>query len=316
MSPKTRRLLLNLARVAISAGLLAWVITRAGPGQLAQVIRTIDLRLYALAISLSLIGIVVRAYRWLTLLNAVGARLSFRRTLYLYFVGAFFNAFLPTGFGGDVVRVLEVGPGATSEQAAGTALVDRLTGFIVLFVLALTALPFSARLLPPSLALLIAALAGGVALGSALLFEGRLLRRVTARFPRALSLAGEAWLGKTYSVITACGRKALLGALFWSLVFNLIQIWANVLVARALGIGVSEWMFFLVVPVATAALLLPTTISGLGVREAIFVTVFGQVGVSAARATALSFGSYSLDLAAGAVGGLIYLGKGLLDLRQ
>jgi uncharacterized membrane protein YbhN (UPF0104 family) len=313
--PKQRQFLFNLARIVISAGLLAWIIRGAGLAQLLEVARGADWRLYGLASALALVGIFIRALRWQALLNAVGARVPFGRTLYLYFVGAFFNTFLPTGFGGDVVRVLEVGPGATSAQAAGTALVDRLTGFMVLFALALVSLPFSYRLLPPGTALAIALVAAGVLLGSALLFEGRLLRRLTGWLPRSLSLAGDAWIGKTYAVITACGRRGVTAALLLSLWFNVQLIVENVLVARALGVDVSPWVFFMFVPITTAALLVPISISGFGVREGIYVALFGQLGVDPALAVALSLGSYSLDFAAGLVGGVIYFAAGVLGLR-
>ena len=312
---KQRQLLFNLARIVISVVLLAWVLRGTGLGELLTVARQADWRLYALAAGLALVGIVIRALRWQALLNAVGARVPFRRTLYLYFAGAFFNTFLPTGFGGDVVRVLEIGPGATSQQAAGTALVDRLTGFIVLFALALVALPFAYRLLPPGTAGVIALVAAGVLGASALLFEGRLLRRLTGRLPRALSLAGDAWIGKTYAVITACGRRGVTRALLFSLWFNLQLMVENVLVARALGVDVSPWVFFLFVPITTAALLAPISIAGFGVREGLYVTLFGQLGVDPPLAVALSLGSYSLDILCGLVGGVIYFGAGVLGLR-
>ena len=315
MKPKQRQLLFNLARIIISAGLLVWIIRGAGLTQLLAVARGADWRLYGLAAGLALLGIVIRALRWQALLNAVGARVPFRRTLYLYFVGAFFNTFLPTGFGGDVVRVLEIGAGATSQQAAGTALVDRLTGFIVLFALALVTLPFSYRLLPPGTALPIALVAAGVLLASALLFEGRLLRRLTGWLPRSVSLAGDAWIGKTYAVITACGRRGVAAALLFSLWFNLQLIVENVLVARALGVDVSPWVFFMFVPITTAALLAPISISGFGVREGVYVTLFGQLGVAPALAVALSLATYSLDIVAGLTGGVIYFGAGVLGLR-
>ena len=315
LSPKTRQVILNLIRIGISAALLGWIVARAGLHHLLKTMRHADVRPYLLALLITVLGLVLRAYRWQILLNAVGARVPFRRSVYLYFVGAFFNAFLPTGFGGDVVRVLEIGEGATSQQAAGTVLVDRLTGFVVLFLLALCALPFSAGLLPPALAWLIAILAGAIVVGSVLLFEGRLLRRVTAHFPCALSLAGDAWIGRTYDVITACGNRALLGALGVSVLYNLSMIWSNVLIAQALRLNISPWIFFLFTPIAAATLLVPISISGLGVREGIYVTLFGQLGLTAAQSLSLSLATYSLDLVSGLVGGLVYLAAGLVGLR-
>jgi uncharacterized membrane protein YbhN (UPF0104 family) len=315
MHPKTRSLLLNLARILISVGLMAWVISRAGLDKLIVSIRTADPRPYALAVGLAFVGILLRAVRWRILLNAVNAKIPFRRLAYLYFVGAFFNAFLPTGFGGDVVRVLEIGEGASSTQAAGTTVVDRLTGFIVLFWLALLALPFGANLLPPATVLMIALLSAGVTLGSALLFEGRILRWITAHFPRSLSLTGDAWLGRTYGVITACGWRAIAGALGVSAIFNIMMNFAGLLIARAFGMDVTPWTLFLFIPVATAALLVPISISGLGVREGIFVTLFAQVGIADSKAVAFSLAWYSLDFAMALVGGVVYLAAGVMGLR-
>ena len=335
-----RRTLLNIARVLISAGLLAWVISRSGLEDLIEAARDANLALLAEAYALAIAGMFMRTYRWLILLKAAGATVSAWRALYLYFVGGFFNVFLPTGLGGDVLRVLEIGPGASSEQAAATVLVDRLTGFVVLFVMALAALPFSASLLPRGTAILVGLLAGAVCLGALLLFEGRLLRRLTAWMPDPISLASEGWLGRTYAVITggtgtggagtrpaattgtgagtgpAATSRAIWGALGVSTVYNLSVIWASVLVARAFGLQVSAWHFLSFTPIAVVALLVPISIGGLGVREGIYVTLFGQVGLSAAQATVLSLGVYSLDVFTGLLGGMIYLLAGVLGLRK
>lgn len=332
LSPQLRQTLLNVLRLAISVTLLAVVLRQIDFARLAESARQADLRLYGLALGLGLVGILLRAARWKTLLDAVGARnaagapVPFPRLVYLYFIGAFFNAFLPTGFGGDVVRVLEFGSGTDSAKAAGTTIVDRLTGFIVLFVLALAALPLAWALVPPGVLALIGGLGAAVLVGSLLLFEGRWLRTImafiTTRLPgplsglgRALSLEGEGWLARTFAVITACGRAGLLRALGVSLAFNLVLLLAAWLIAQALSLPLSPATLFVFVPLATASLLLPISVSGLGVREGIYVLLFGQVGISTENALAFSFAYYSLDLLNGLAGGLLYLLGNLRRLR-
>jgi hypothetical protein len=81
-------------------------------------------------------------------------------------------------------------------------------------------------------------------------------------------------------------------------------------------VAVSAWVFFMVVPLATAVLLVPISISGFGVREGLYVAVFGQLGVGAALALALSLATYSLDFSTGLAGGVIYFAAGLLGLRR
>ncbi len=322
-SPAHRQALLNFLRIGVSVTLLVVVLAQINLARLAQTLSEADPRLYAAALGLGLIGVALRAWRWKVLLDAVGARVPYGRLLYLYFVGAFFNAFLPTGFGGDVVRVLEFGPGADKATAAGTTIVDRLTGFIMLFALALVALPFALDLVPGWLLALIGAMAAAVLVGSLFLFEGNILQRVTgaltARLPgrlQALSLSGDGWLARMYAVITACGRGALLRALGVSLVFNSVLLSAAWLLAGAFRLEVTLPTLLVCVPVATASLLLPISVSGLGVREGIYVLLFAQVGVGQEQALAFSFAYYSIDLFAGLLGGLIYLLAGLIRLRR
>ncbi len=72
-----------------------------------------------------------------------------RRLLYLYYVGNFFNTFLPSGFGGDAVKMYELARySRRGSESVGTVLVDRLTGIIVLFVMGLVVWPFVYRDLP------------------------------------------------------------------------------------------------------------------------------------------------------------------------
>lgn len=317
MSARLRPFLVNAVRILISLALLAWLLFSADVQRLGAILRGADLRVYAACMVISAGGMLLRAWRWKVMLDAARARVSFRRALYLCYVGAFFNTFLPTGLGGDVIRVLEVGPGATPQQATGTILVERLTGFVVLFALMLLVLPAASAALPGPTVALLALLALGVLGAGALILEGRLLRGLLARLPlpRALSLAGDTWLGQTYDVITASGPRAIALALSISLIFNLSIIFSNWLVARALGLAVPVGVVAVALPVISATLLVPVSISGFGVREGVVILLLAQAGVAAAPALALSLAWYSLDVTDGLVGGAIYLAASLLGLR-
>jgi len=305
--------LLNVIRILLSAGLLFWVVRNAGFMQIVGVARQAQPGWIVIAFALSILGMLIRAYRWKILLNAVGAQPPFRRLVYLYFVGQFFSSFLPTGFAGDAVRVLEAGEGVDRAKAAGTVIVDRLSGFIGLFALALVALPFAWSQVPAALAWGIGAASVAVMLGAALLFEGRLLRFITRPLPSALSLESKGFVGRTYTAITDCGGRAVLGAFGVSTVFNLIQLAANYCMALALGLPVTLGELMLYIPIATVVLLIPLSISGLGLREQVYVLLFSHL--TAAEATALSFSAYALDLFDGLIGGLLYLVRGLFGLK-
>jgi len=313
--PPVRRRLANFARTTISIGLLAVLVTSADVQALWRTLQAANVWLYLACIPISTAGMGLRALRWYVTLKASGAHVSFRRAFYLCYVGAFFNTFLPSGLGGDVIRVLEIGPGATSQQATGTILTERMAGFAVLFGLAAVALPFSAQFLPPLTVWIIGALTAGVLGATALLLEGKLLRRIMGRLPRAISLAGDTWLGQTYDVIAQVGGRAFGWAALISLIFNASIVWSNWLVTRAFGLDVPLWAVAVILPIIAATLLVPLSISGFGVREGVVVALLLQVGVNAEQGLLLSLAWYGLDVMDGLFGGLIYFITGLLGLR-
>jgi uncharacterized protein (TIRG00374 family) len=151
----------TFARVLISLGLLVFVLLTIGVERIGRSLLQAEPGPLLVALGLYALGVALRAVRWRALLVALDLRIPLRRLVYLYFAGYFFSAFLPTGFGGDVVRVLELSQEAQTAAVLGTVVLDRLTGLLVLFAMALLALPFTVELLPAQVALTIAAVAEG-----------------------------------------------------------------------------------------------------------------------------------------------------------
>ena len=306
----------DLARVLISLGALAFLLWKIGLGETVTVLRNADPRPLAAAFGLFLIGLIVRAGRWGVLLRALGMRVPTGRLVHLYFVGAFFNSFLPSGFGGDVVRALELTQDTPTPAAVGTVLVDRMTGLMVLLALGLLALPFSAAHLAPWLVWLLVGVAGGGLVVSGLLLEGRLLRRATGWLPEKLSLAGSGPLGQLYAAVTGCGWRAIGQALGISLGFNLINILINFLCGRAVGIGLDLGYFFITAPLISISLMVPISVGGVGIRDWTVVALFGPAGVNSNTAAAMSLSMYAVSAAAGLVGGMMYGIAGLRGMRK
>jgi uncharacterized membrane protein YbhN (UPF0104 family) len=302
-----------LLRVAVTVGGLIFILTQIDLGDALQRLLRADLRWVAVALLLIMSSLVVRAYRWRLLLRGLGVEMPFGRLVRLYFTGHFFNAFLPTGFGGDVVRILEVKRTVPGDIAAGTVLLDRLTGLLMLFVLALVALPFRPDALPEQQVALVAAVSlGGLAVGIVLL-DGRLLRRAGRYLPAPLSPTGEGAVGRLLGAVQAAGWPALRGALLVSFVFNLMHVgwwWAA---ARALDIPASFGYLVLVVPLLAISLLVPA-IGGFGARESVATLLFdgavlapGATPLAAGAGFALSALVFLLERLSGLPGGPIYL---------
>ena len=307
---------INIARVVVSATALGFLFWRIGLGETLAVLREADLWMWLLALGLFAVSLVIRAERWAVLLRAQGMRVPFARLVYLYFVGSLFNSFLPSGYGGDVVRAMELSQDATTPAAVGTVFVDRLTGLMVLLAMGLVALPFGASLLVPWLVWALVVIGGGGLVAGALLLEGRLLRRATSWLPERFSLAGSGFLGRVYAAVTGCGRAAIARALAISLIFNVINVTMNLLCGRAVGIEVEPGYFFITAPLIALAGVVPISVGGVGVRDWVVVALFDPVGVGSNTAVAMSLAIYALSAAAGLIPGLAYLLRGAKGIAQ
>ena len=297
---------LNILRVLISISALVILFWQIGLGETVDILRSADVRYLCAAFLIFILNLVVRAYRWYVLIHSLDPSVGFVKLLRLYFVGQFFNTFLPTGFGGDVVRAFELAQDTDSSASIGTVVLDRLSGLLVLFVMGLGAIPFRTFDLDPLLVWILIVVAGGGLLGGVLILEGSILRKLTTRLPGKLSLAGDGALATIYSAVTGCGWRAISGAFAVSVLFNVLNVVVNWFCGRAVGIDLSLGYFLAVTPLLSVSLLIPS-IGGWGVREAVSTAVFSPAGVDANVSAALGVALGGVGLVAGLIGGGLYL---------
>lgn len=309
---RRNRTLKSVLKIGLSLSLLVFVLRQVGWEEAWESLRAAQLPYLGAALLLHLVGIPVRAYRWRILLTALEINIPLSQLTRLYFVGSFFNTFLPTGVGGDMVRIYELGRQSRQPAAAvGTVLVDRATGILMLFLMALAALPFGYRLISPQTTWLIMCLFvagwGGLWL---------ILRRDWLEkwgLLRILSKVKQ--VEEVYEAVHACGVKAISGALAASLALNLLLIAANYFVGLSLRVHIPVWYYLLFVPIISSLLALPISLSGVGVREGGYIYLFGQAGVAPPQALTMSLLIYAMNLAMGCVGAVLYIVEGARGLR-
>jgi uncharacterized protein (TIRG00374 family) len=143
----------DLLKIAFSLVLLVLVLSQSNLAELWRALQGASLELLGLALFAYLIGVAIRAYRWQLLLRVMGEHISFWRLSELYLVGMFFNHFLPTDMGGDVVKIYEVSRRESHTSAAISAtLTDRLIGILGSSSVALVTVLIDWRDVPPRLA--------------------------------------------------------------------------------------------------------------------------------------------------------------------
>ena len=306
----------TLLKIAVTIIGLAYALNKVPVGDIADAFQNLDWRWVAVTFALMVLGLFVRAYRWLMLLRGIGAAVRFRRLVELYIVGNFFNTFLPSGFGGDVVRVLEVSQDVPNDVAAGTVIVDRLTGLMMLFALALVALPFRPDTFPPELLWPIVGVSLIGLAGGFMLLEGSFIQRFGGWLPGILSVTDEKRpLAKLLNAVQGCGWSAIGKALAVSAIFDgiLAAFWMTA--GFALGLHQVSYAYYLIViPILSVSMLAPS-IGGLGVRETIAPLLFAGAGLPAGDAVALSLLVFIIQRTTGLLGGPLYIYTSLRDRR-
>lgn len=266
------------------------------------------------------IGKILTSYRWQILLEAQNIKISLRFLLASVFVGQFFNSFLPTTVGGDVMRAYDTATESKeSTKSIMSVFTDRLIGIFSLVFLAVIALivgylsgeDVGFYVLPVLLIFFICTFSM-VLLFNEKLFSllDRLLRSL-----RLLKVAGKLNdINKSIALLKAKPRILFI-AFMASILLQINVILYYYFIGVSLDLGVSLLYFSMIVPIALVVLLVPFSINGIGIREGIFVFLLTELGVLPKDAIALSWISFGLLLTHGIIGGIIFALRGV-NIRQ
>jgi uncharacterized protein (TIRG00374 family) len=102
-------------------------------------------------------------------------------------------------------------------------------------------------------------------------------------------------------------KKILAMNLLLSLAIQIISPVIFYIIALALGVNINMLYFFVFIPIIGAITLLPISIGGLGLRDAMTVFFFAQAGVGRNLAFAMSLLNFLFIVIFAGIGGLIYV---------
>ena len=134
---RARAILIPCLKAGVSVALLALLFSKVDVARLWTVARTASIPWLVLALALYFGMILVSAWRWGLLLRAQHIVYPFRGLTSSFLVATFFNNFLPSNIGGDVIRITDTAPAAGSKTLATTVvLIDRGIGLLGLALVA------------------------------------------------------------------------------------------------------------------------------------------------------------------------------------
>jgi hypothetical protein len=235
-------------------------------------------------------------------------------------IATFFNMFLPTALGGDVVRIYELSKhSGRTYDAAASVLIGRIIGYVGAIALAFGALVFNPVLRGDS-RILVSVVTITVASLSAMfvLFNTRLSKKVVQIFSRlGMGFISEK-VEKAYEALHLYrGQyRVLIVALLMSLFLQVTYIACVYLIGIALGMEVPFRFYLSSIPLIWIITMIPVSISGIGLREGGFVFFFSMIGVKSEKSIALSLLVFSQMVLIGLIGGIMYLSFPLVEKKQ
>jgi hypothetical protein len=235
-----------------------------------------------------------------------------------FLVALFFNNFLPSNIGGDVIRIRDSSRVTGSKTLAATVvLTDRVIGLIGLVLVAAMGATMVAGLaghVPSPIwpSWLWAGFLGATMVSAPAVLApagvGRLLQPLTVLHPE--------WVGDRIDGVTGAlarfrDRPSAIARCFGGAVFvQTTVVIFYIAVAHALHVPVAPWDLAVIVPLSFVVQMLPVSVNGFGVREATFSFYFARVGLPLESALALSLVAAVLIMFFSLSGAVVWFTRG------
>lgn len=298
-----RRQAVRFFQIAFAIGILVWLWQVAGGEQALLLLAEADpLWLIAAYLVLTL-QTFLSTLRWKLTAQELGIRLSLKTALSEYYLAQLINQALPGGIIGDAGRAVRSRNEAGILSSSQAVILERLSGQAGLFLVMVTAfgmtLVITGWIVWPDW-ILLAVVGLTVALPLSLLSLSVITRRFSGALSRGLMSFG-----------LAAKRVFLTPLNIWAqIVLSISTAICNVagftFAAWAVGSSLSFTLALVLVPLILLAMLLPLTVSGWGLREAVAVALFPIAGLAAFEGLAASV-AFGLICIAVAFPGLLFM---------
>lgn len=296
MREKTRLIL----KAAVTIVLIAYLVAAINMGVIVSTLLSMDPLPLIVCVPIICMMYVIRAQKWLALLRPIGIRMPLATALKIFLIGTFYGSVTP-GRAGEISRSFYLDD--KKSRTIPTIIIDRVTDIVCL--LAMSVLSLLAFFKDSWLVIIVALLVVFFGACSVALLD----RRAVSRLFRLFRIADEDTEDYLSTVRAIAGdRRALAAAFTLTLAYYVLNMAAFWLVLRSLSPAIDPLMA-LTLPVIIILGNIPVSISGLGVRELVSVSVFSSFGQGAAYGFSASFVLYLLtSLAPGLVGSIFTFG--------
>lgn len=299
----------SILRFFVSISILFIIFLKIDFQKFFSVLKKLDLKIFFLSFLLYIFSQYISTHRWRLLLLAKCIRVSFLKLFSFYFVGMFFNLFMPTLVGGDVFRTYDLYRETSNvKEAAASILMERAAGVFALICLSLLSLiiGFSYIKNEPVVIYSILILSFCFFLLIILIFSENLKNFLSSIFKKI-----KIWeiFIKFYNAIFEYKKFpfTILKVILLSFAVQIINLFIFSTMAGALKLNVKFIYIWLFTPLITFFSMIPISLSGWGLREGATIYLYSKIGISSEESLLLSLSVSLIVTSASLIGGIILL---------
>jgi len=303
-----KKIIFLIIRALISAALIIILVymMRGKYHAIVGAVKGTKIAIFILALFTFICAGALASLRLKIIVNIQNIKIRFREALSLNFIGYFFNNFLPTSIGGDVVKAYYLSRKKKEKMPAFTAIfIDRVIGLITMIFMAFIALLIAGNQISDVKVRYAIYLVTLMALGAIIFMTNR---RIAKKFSIMLVFARpiEDKLKTAYNVIHRHKHHTMLMCQSFaiSIASQLMFFLTIGILAVSIGSRIPALDLLLRMPIVSTISLLPS-INGLGVREGATVVFFGPI-IGRENAFVVSILLLAVLLVTSLVGGAIY----------
>lgn len=307
----------TILKFAVSFGILGLIAFKVDIGKLWEILKNAHIGYYLGAILVYYVVQIISAYRWYLLLKPLGLKTKFSKILSFYYLGMYFNFFLPTAIGGDAVRVyyLHKEEKRLSHSTASVFL-DRDLGMAALLIMAtLVAAWAGTRIGGIALAPIFGLISVAFACANLAIFYKPTYKLLHKLLNYTKMKSVDEKVESLFSAVNSYrGQSKLINeALILSFIIQIGGVYSNMLIAKAIELNTTNgWVDFVVfIPAISLISMNPLSVAGTGWREYSYQIFFQSVALSdphaEAKATALGLLWLGVVIATSLPGGIVYL---------
>lgn len=303
----------NILKILVTFGLLIYAFSKFSITDSIEVIKSANFSWFGIALLLNIITVLLQGHKWHYINRYLGLDIPYIETQKLNWISNFYGFFTPGKLGGDAYRYISLNRNPSNSSKAISfisTVIEKLSTLYAVFMLgALSAFYVDYVYSDIELSLLIYLFIISVFI---ILLVFIFYKQIKG-WINNVQMQNK-WIKKVIGLLELIFdqqnlRKTSFIVFIYSLTYQIVSSVIVYVCSIALSMNISFFDILLVFSISTLVTALPISISGIGVRETIYITLLGAMGEGSTSSLSLSILVFLSGLFIVLLGGIVSLRK-------